>query len=150
VRYEFPSIFAMALDYLPIQAASIPCERIFSSSAETDTSCHSRLSPVMFEALQMLKYDYKLALQGKLELEEELEEKDVEELTTRLFGDEANIDPLTELDKVAGDDFLKLLESLLDCDDEEPGDDVELVDAEEGLEYAEGTFVAADVPVLSY
>jgi len=52
----------------------------------------------MFEALQMLKYDYKLSLQGKLELEEELEEKDVEELTAHLFGDEANTDPLTELD----------------------------------------------------
>jgi hypothetical protein len=76
----------------------------------------------------------------------ELEEKDVEELTARLFGDEAN----TELGKMAGDGFLKLLESLLDCDDEGPGDAMEPVGAEEALEEAEGTFVAADVPVLIY
>jgi len=71
---------------------------------------------VTFEALQIPKYDYKPALQGKLDLEGDLKERDVEELMARLFGDEANTDPLTELDKVAGDDddFLKLLESLLD------------------------------------
>ena len=48
------------------------------------------------------------------------------------------------------DDVLKLLESLLDWYDEEPGDDVEPVDAEEPLEEPEGTFVSADGPVLSY
>jgi len=93
----------------------------------------------------MLKCDYKLSLQGKLELEE----KDVEELTARLFGDEANTDPLTELDKVAGADFLKPLESLLDCDSEEPGDDMEPTVPEKALEVVEGTSVVADVPVLS-
>ena len=138
----------MALDYLPIQATSIPCERIFSSSAETDTTRRNRLSPEMFEALQMLKYDYKLALQGKLDLEEELEERDAEELTARLFGDEADTDPLMELDKVAGDDFLKLMESLLDCDGEESGDDMEPADAEEALTAAESASVIADIPAL--
>jgi len=138
----------MALDYLPIQATSIPCERIFSSSAETDTTCCNRLSPEMFEALQMLKYDYKLTLQGKLDLEEELEERDAEELMACLFGDEANTDLLMELDKVAGDDFLKLMESLLDCDSEESGDDMEPVDAEEALTGAESTSVIAYIPVL--
>ena len=38
---------------------------------------------------------------------------------------------------MAGGDFLELLESLLDCDNEEPGDDVEPVDAEEALKEAE-------------
>ena len=52
-------------------------------------------------------------------------------------------DPLTELDKVAGD----LLGSLLDCEGEEPGDDP--VVAEKGLEMAECTSVVAGVPVLS-
>jgi len=42
----------------------------------------------------------------------------VEELTACL---ETNTDPLMELDKVEGDGFLKLLESLLDCNSEEPG-----------------------------
>lgn len=46
----------MAIDYLPIQASSVPCERFFSSSAETDTKCRNRIAPELFEALQMLKF----------------------------------------------------------------------------------------------
>lgn len=44
------------MDYIPIQASSVPCERAFSSSAETDTTRRNRISPVLMEALQMLKY----------------------------------------------------------------------------------------------
>lgn len=44
------------MDYLPIQASSVPAERAFSSSAETDTSRRNRISPVLMEALQMLKF----------------------------------------------------------------------------------------------
>ena len=33
----FPTLLAMAMDYLPVQATSVSCERVFSSSAETDT-----------------------------------------------------------------------------------------------------------------
>jgi hAT family C-terminal dimerisation region len=49
----------MAMDYLPIQASSVPCERIFSSSAETDTKRRNRISPLLMEALQMLKLHLK-------------------------------------------------------------------------------------------
>ncbi|OJA20567.1 hypothetical protein AZE42_14066 [Rhizopogon vesiculosus] len=38
----FPTLFAMAMDYLPIQASAVPCERVFSSSAETDTKKQNR------------------------------------------------------------------------------------------------------------
>ena len=44
------------MDYLPIQASAVPCERVFSSSAETDTKKRNRLSPLTMEALQMLKF----------------------------------------------------------------------------------------------
>ena len=44
------------MDYLPIQASSVPAEHAFSSSAETDTSRRNRISPVLMEALQMLKF----------------------------------------------------------------------------------------------
>lgn len=47
------------MDYLPIQASSVPCERVFSSSSETDTKKRNRLSVTLMEALQMLKYDFK-------------------------------------------------------------------------------------------
>ena len=49
----------MAMDYLPIQASAVPCERIFSSSAETDTKKRNRINPLLLEALQMLKFHLK-------------------------------------------------------------------------------------------
>lgn len=55
-RSSFPTLFTMAMDYLPIQASAVPCERVFSSSAETDTKRRNRISPLMMEALQMLKF----------------------------------------------------------------------------------------------
>ena len=51
-----PVLFAMALDYLPIQASSVPSECIFSSSAETDMKRCNQIHPVVMEALQMLKF----------------------------------------------------------------------------------------------
>ena len=49
----------MALDYLPIQASSVPSEHVFSSSAETDTKRQNRIHLVLMEALQMLKFPLK-------------------------------------------------------------------------------------------
>jgi hypothetical protein len=49
----------MAMDYLPIPGSAVPCERIFSSSGETDTKKRNRIKPVLMEALQMLKFFYK-------------------------------------------------------------------------------------------
>lgn len=53
---EFLTIFAIAMDYLPIQASSVPCEWAFSSSYETNTVRQNRISPILIEALQMLKF----------------------------------------------------------------------------------------------
>ena len=47
------------MDFLPIQASSVPCERVFSSSSETDTKKRNRLKPEFIEALQILKYSLK-------------------------------------------------------------------------------------------
>lgn len=55
----FPTLFKMAMDYLPIQASAVPCERVFSSSAETDTSKRNRIGSLLMEALQMLKFHLK-------------------------------------------------------------------------------------------
>lgn len=54
-----PTLFAMAMDYLPIQASAVPCERIFSSSAETDTKRRNRINPHLMETLQVLKFHLK-------------------------------------------------------------------------------------------
>src|SRR6267154_890215 len=37
-------LYGIAMDYLPIQASAVPCERVFSSSSETDTKKHNRMS----------------------------------------------------------------------------------------------------------
>jgi hypothetical protein len=58
-RETFPTIFKIALDYLPIQASSVPCERVFSSSGETDTNKRNRIKHDFFEALQILKFGLK-------------------------------------------------------------------------------------------
>lgn len=47
------------MDYLPIQASSVPCERVFSSAKETDTLKRNRIHPMLMEALQMLKFSLK-------------------------------------------------------------------------------------------
>lgn len=56
---DFPTLYAIAMDYLPVQATSVPCERIFSSAKDTDTAKRNRINPSLMEALQMLKYSLK-------------------------------------------------------------------------------------------
>ena len=69
-EHVFPTLFKVAMSYLAIQGTAIPSERVFSSSAETLTKCHSHLQPKMIEALQMLKY---LQWKSRLEWMEKLQ-----------------------------------------------------------------------------
>jgi hypothetical protein len=47
------------MDILPIQAFSVSCKRVFSSSKETITARRNSLSPQLVEALQLLKFSTK-------------------------------------------------------------------------------------------
>ena len=47
------------MDYLPIQASAVPCERLFSSGKETTTARRNRLTAELMEALQLLKFHLK-------------------------------------------------------------------------------------------
>jgi hypothetical protein len=58
-KVEFPTLFEIALDYIPLQASSVPCERIFLSEKETNTLKCNRIHPVLMEALQTLKFSLK-------------------------------------------------------------------------------------------
>lgn len=84
------------MDYLPIQASSVPCERIFSSSAETDTKRRNRISPPLMEALQMQKFMIKKErlnfMDGWMVQEKQLvdDDLDVDLLQTLLDEDTEN------------------------------------------------------------
>lgn len=55
----FPTIYKLAMDFLPIQASSVPCEHVFSSSSDTFTKKRNRLSPYLMEVLQIVKFTLK-------------------------------------------------------------------------------------------
>jgi hypothetical protein len=44
------------MDYILIQATSVPCKCIFSSAKETETAKQNQMSPVLMEALQLMKF----------------------------------------------------------------------------------------------
>jgi len=52
-------MYLVALDILPVQASSVACERVFSSSKEAITMCRNYLSVELMEVLQFLKYTYR-------------------------------------------------------------------------------------------
>lgn len=81
----YPVLFRMALDYLPIQASAVPCERVFSSSAETDTNRRNRIEPQLMEALQMLKF---LLKKRRLEFGQDwtVTDEELEELSEKLVS----------------------------------------------------------------
>ena len=91
MQVTWATIFWGSLDYLPIQASSVPSEHIFSSSAETDTKKCNCISPVLMESLQMLKFSLKKAhldfTTGWITSEIEMWERDAEDdLPAALFG----------------------------------------------------------------
>ena len=55
---QYPILASMACDYLAVQGSATPSERAFSSAALTDTKRRNRLTPDIFEALQILKSAY--------------------------------------------------------------------------------------------
>jgi len=105
------------MDYLPIQASAVPCERVFSSSSETDTKKHNRISPVLMEALQVVKFLVKKErlnfMEGWAASQKAMEYKVLGE------GDEANT-PLTfSSSGMTGDVYDTLLRAIAEeeCDD---------------------------------
>ncbi|SJK99386.1 uncharacterized protein ARMOST_02682 [Armillaria ostoyae] len=56
---HYPTMFLMAMDILPIQGSSVPCEQVFSSGKQTTTDHQSHITPELMEALQMLKFGLK-------------------------------------------------------------------------------------------
>ncbi|KEP49154.1 HAT family dimerization protein [Rhizoctonia solani 123E] len=55
-KHEFPLLYWIAMDVLPVQASSVSSERAFSSSKLTCTRERTKLSPENIEYLQVLKH----------------------------------------------------------------------------------------------
>ena len=97
------------MDYLPIQSSSVPCEHVFSSSAETDTKRRNRIGTPMMEALQMLKFHLKKErlnfTEGWMTSKKQMAEDDMHgcDLLTNLFQGNFQ-DQLDELIDDDGDD----------------------------------------------
>jgi hypothetical protein len=85
----YPTLCRVALDFLPCQASSIPCERLFSGGGEITTKRRARLGAERFEELQMMKFTWRnnigdLAAWNSAQVEEVDELKEYEDL---LMGD---------------------------------------------------------------
>ncbi len=73
----YPTLARIALDILPMQASSVPCERVFSAAKLVATDHRARLSPVVFEELQVLKFAWRDSLLDWVALNgEEIEENE--------------------------------------------------------------------------
>ena len=55
----YPTLCHIALDYLPCQASSVPCERLFSAGGEVATKRRAQLGAEQFEELQMMKFAWR-------------------------------------------------------------------------------------------
>jgi hypothetical protein len=87
----------MALDILPVQASSVPCERLFSSSKQVVTECRAHLGSDRFEELLVMKSAWRgmirdWAATNSAEVEEvdlvEYEELLEEDVQARTWDDE--------------------------------------------------------------
>ena len=132
------------MDIIPIQASSVPCERVFSSGKETMAPRRRRISPDLMEALQVLKYSIRkgsssLSFTEGMTWEDELKEfelmartipsEDPDTYSRNLNVAENNED---ELDVIVEEATTKALDNLVDADDSD-------MDGDEGSEvYSSG------------
>ena len=58
-HHIYPTLGRIALDVLPSQASSVPCERLFSSAKQVADDRRSRLGSTKFEQLQIMKFAWR-------------------------------------------------------------------------------------------
>jgi hypothetical protein len=110
------------VDYLPIQASAVPCERVFSSAGETSTKRRNRMKPELMEALQMLKFMLK-----KKQLDFMEGWRGVEDSLADFEDDSCGLDNLLAATEAS---YMKILDTLVQDDELENGKDKN--DAEDG------------------
>jgi hypothetical protein len=84
----YPTLARIALDVLPAQASSVPCERLFSAGKEIATARRSHLGSERFEELQMMKFAWRDSILDMAAWNSaQMEEVDVEEYVDMLHAD---------------------------------------------------------------
>ena len=84
----YPTLARIALDVLPAQASSVPCERLFSAGKEIATACRSQLGSERFEELQMMKFAWQDSIADMAAWNSaQVEEVDLEEYVDMLRAD---------------------------------------------------------------
>ena len=84
----YPTLAQIALDVLPAQASSVPCEWLFSGGKEIADDRRSRLGAARFEELQMLKFAWRdFQIDHAALNSSELEELDLDEFEGLLEAD---------------------------------------------------------------
>ncbi|THH30687.1 hypothetical protein EUX98_g3511 [Antrodiella citrinella] len=110
VRSKYPLLFRIAMDVLPIQASAVPCERVFSSSKETDTMRRSRLSAALIETLQVLKFTFR---QERLDFRDKWLDRETELVTIHVSDEE--IEELMSQGKLS--ELMSLLNEQMQAED---------------------------------
>ena len=99
-----PTLAQIALNILPCQASSVPCERLFSASKQTADNHWASLGAKRFEELQVMKFAWCPKVESRagrnLEQVEEVDLDDLDEYTEMLVVDEL----AAEFDKVDDDE----------------------------------------------
>jgi hAT family C-terminal dimerisation region len=87
----FPTLARIALDILPCQASSVPCERLFSASKQTADLRRSSLGAKRFEELQIMKFAWRKKIPDHAEQNwARVEEVQLGEYTEFLDADETS------------------------------------------------------------
>lgn len=90
----YPTLARMALDILPIAAASVGVESLFSRAKHVATDHRASLDPDLFEQIECLHYYWKRTMVDYAQLNEE----DIEEVDLTEYADlEAQEELLAEM-----------------------------------------------------
>jgi hypothetical protein len=84
----YPTLAKIALDVLPAQASSVPCERLFSGGKEIAVARRVQLGSERFEQLQVLKFAWRKDLVDHAGWNsEQVEEFEMDEYKEMLMAD---------------------------------------------------------------
>jgi hypothetical protein len=105
----YPTLARIALDVLPSQASSVPCERLFSASKQTADYRRASLGAKRFEELQIMKFAWRKGLSDLATWNSsQVEEVNIEDYDLMLEAEDASAELDSVVDGLAFEDFSNL------------------------------------------